>query len=347
MIITSIESTAPLNNANQGGPFYFEVKNMNTKKTAHKGPKTFIEQLEILKGRNIIITDDGRAIDALRHINYYRLSGYMLPFKSSEENAYNEGTSLERILRIYDFDHRLRNLLLSLLEHIEISARTSIAYHLAHTHGPLCYEERELFKNPDRHKKSLDAIEKSVQDAREGNEPFVIHHDDRYDGRLPIWSLVEVLSFGTLSKLYANLKDEDKETISKTYFGVPPYYFESWLRNLAYIRNICAHHSRIYHHPLTHQPRLYHDDKMYNGIFAPIFVGGILCPRDSDWFAFRAELESLIEQYEDSIELNHIKFLPNWTDILHQTISDRRLSASRLRERQISRNNEPGKPFEA
>lgn len=236
---------------------------------------------------------------------------------------------------------------MSLLEHIEISARTSIAYHLAHTHGPLCYEERELFKNPDRHKKSLDAIEKSVQDAREGHEPFIIHHDDRYEGKLPIWSLVEVLSYGTLSKLYANLKDEDKGIISKTYFGIPPFYFESWLRNLAYIRNICAHHSRIYHHPLTHQPKLYADDKMHNGIFASIFVAGILCPRNSDWFAFRSGLESLIEQYEDSIDLSHIKFPPDWKGRLHKTISDRRLSASQLRKQQLSRKTSPDEPSES
>ncbi|AEJ39088.1 Abi family protein [Sulfobacillus acidophilus TPY] len=314
---------------------------MDRKAPPHKEPKTFTEQLEILKARNIVIKNDERAIDALRHINYYRLSGYMLPFKQSKENVYDEGTSLERILRIYDFDHRLRNLLLSLLEHIEISARTSIAYHLAHKHGPLCYENHKLFINLDRHQKLLEAIEKSIKDARAGHEPFIIHHDNRYDGKLPIWSLVEVLSFGTLSKLYANLANEDKKIISKTYFGIPPLYFESWLRNLSYIRNICAHHSRIYHHPLTHQPKLYADDKMYNGIFASILIAGVLCPRDRDWVAFRGGLESLVEEYEDSIDLNHIKFPPDWKDVLYGTISKRRQSAaeSRKEHRKSSRSS--------
>jgi abortive infection bacteriophage resistance protein len=67
----------------------------------------------------------------LKRINYYRLAGYLLPFKVSEEK-YIDGITFEKIVSLYDFDMRLRSLLLNVFEYVEISMRTGISYHLAH-----------------------------------------------------------------------------------------------------------------------------------------------------------------------------------------------------------------------
>ncbi|MCL6442108.1 MAG: Abi family protein [Alicyclobacillus sp.] len=293
-----------------------------------KPPTTFEEQVQILKGRNMTVSDEQFAVNVLRRVNYYRLSGYMLSFKVGD--VFKNGTTFEQVYGVYGFDQKLRNLITGLLERIEISARTCISYYLAHTHGALCYEDRGLFQDPDRHSSWLVSLNKSIDDARRGHELFVEHHDAKYGGRLPIWSIVELMSFGTLSLLYANLKPSDRKRISVGYFGVPQFYLRSWLRALSHVRNVCAHHSRLYNKRLTITPELFPDDKESLGnphIFAAIFVAGILCPDDSDWSSFETGLEALIDEYIDVIELERIGFPPDWRNLLRDTVSTRRFSA--------------------
>lgn len=297
-----------------------------------KPPTTFEEQVQILKTRNMIVKDEEFAVDVLRRVNYYRLSGYMLSFK--QQDVFKDGTTFEQVFGVYEFDQKLRNLLSGLLERIEIAARTCISYHLAHTYGALCYEDRGIFQFHDRHPDFLVALNKSVNDARKGHELFVQHHDAKYAGKLPIWSMVELMSFGTLSLLYANLKPNDRKKITRVYYGVPAFYLRSWLRALSHVRNVCAHHSRIYNKSLTITPELYPDDKEHMGnsrIFAYISVSGILFPDHSAWSAFETGLEALIDEYSDVIELKRIGFPPDWRNLLRDTVSTRRFSAKAQR----------------
>jgi len=280
----------------------------------------------------MVVSDESLAVNVLRRVNYYRLSGYMLSFKAGD--VFKDGTTFEQVFGVYEFDQKLRNLMAGLLERIEIVARTCISYHLAHTYGALCYEEGGLFQYPDRHSSWLVSLNKSIDDARRGHELFVEHHDTKYAGKLPIWSVVELMSFGTLSLLYANLKPADRKHISVGYFGVPPFYLRSWLRALSHVRNISAHHSRIYNKRLTVTPELFPDDKGRLGnsrIFAGIFVSGILCPDNSDWSSFETSLEALIDEYVDVIELVRIGFPPDWRSVLRDTVNTRRFSAETRR----------------
>lgn len=280
----------------------------------------------------MIVSDEPVAVNVLRRVNYYRLSGYMLSFKVGD--VFKEGTTFEQVFGVYEFDQKLRNLMAGLLERIEIPARTCISYHLAHTYGALCYEESDLFQYPDRHSSFLGSLNKSIDDARRGHELFVEHHDVKYAGKLPIWSVVELMSFGTLSLFYANLKPADRKFISGGYFGVPPLYLRSWLRALSHVRNVCAHHSRIYNKRLAITPELYQDDKNRLGnsrIFAVIFVSAILCPDSSDWSSFETSLEALIDEYSHLIELERIGFPPDWRILLRDTVSTRRFSAETRR----------------
>ncbi len=299
-----------------------------------KPPTTFEEQVQILKDRNMIVNDESFAVNVLRRVNYYRLSGYMLSFKVGD--VFKDGTTFEQVFGVYEFDQKLRNLMSGLLERIEIAARTSIAYHLAHTYGALCYEDSSLFQQPKRHPTFLSSLNKFIDDARRGHELFVEHHDAKYAGRLPIWSIVELMSFGTLSLLYANLKPSDRKRISVGYFGVPQFYLRSWLRALSHVRNVCAHHSRIYNKRLTITPELFPDDKerlRNSRIFAAIFVLGMLCPDNSDWSSFETSLEALIDEYVDVIELERIGFPPDWRNLLRDTVSTRIFSAETRRLR--------------
>ena len=70
---------------------------------------------------------------------------------------------------------------------------------------------------------------------------------------MPIYALVEVFSFGTLSKFYKNMKNGDKKIVAKS-FGVGYTYLESWLESIVYVRNICAHYGRLYNAKLAKTP---------------------------------------------------------------------------------------------
>ena len=115
--------------------------------------------------------------------------------------------------------------------------------------------EADNFVNPEYHKTFLDDIEEEIR--RNAKAPFVKNFHENYEGgNLPIYALVEVFSFGTLSKFYKNMKNPDKKAIAKS-FGVGYTYFESWLESISYVRNICAHYGRLYNAKLSKTPILY------------------------------------------------------------------------------------------
>ncbi|MDC3411860.1 Abi family protein [Aquibacillus sp. 3ASR75-11] len=212
-----------------------------------------------MKLRNLEVDNSKFAEETLKRINYYRLSAYMLTLK--EDNEFIEGTTFNQLLAIYEVDRKLRHLLMEALETIEIAFRTHITYLIAHN-GTLGYENKGNFLDETWHDEFLNELEKSFAIRRKGGL-FIEHHYRKYAGKFPIWVAIEVTSFGTLSKLYKNLREEDKKEIAKTYYTVPYTYVESWLRTLSNVRNVCAHFGRIYNKNLTFRPALFKNEKMY------------------------------------------------------------------------------------
>lgn len=151
------------------------------------------------------------------------------------------------------------------------------------------------------------------------DEIFVTHHINKYHGVFPVWVIVEVTTFGDLSKMYNNLIDVDKDEIAMKYYNAKGKYVSSWLYTLSNLRNRCAHFSRLYNRKLTITPRLFNADKKRgiknNTIFAAIYVMGRLSIDKHIWRHFITSLSALIEQY-DVIDLNCLGFPENWYDIL-------------------------------
>lgn len=285
-----------------------------TKLPAIKKPTTYEEQLHILRGRGLVIQDDGEAIAILKQVNYYRLSAYMLSLK--KEDRFKEGTTIATVFNLYEFDRKLRNLLMSGLETIEIAFRTHIAYELAHTYGPLGYLEEQCFENASYHEEFIEHLERELKRA---DELFVAHHHVKYGGQFPIWVAVEVLSFSTVSKLYSNMHSEDKAQIAKAYYGLPYPYITSWLRLLSIVRNICAHYGRLYGRRIAIRPKLDKKDMALgidtSRIFAAIFVMKKLYMDNRAWNDFVTNLQALIEQYGD-VDCKLIGFCKGWEKIL-------------------------------
>ncbi len=129
-------------------------------KSKVKPPKTYKEQVELYKSRNLYIEDSEYAEKTLQRINYYRLLAYGLTLKDPiNKKQYSNTSSYNKMLSLYKFDRRLRLLLLGVLETIEIAFRTHISYEIAHKFGPLGYKDKENFINEKFHQESLDELE--------------------------------------------------------------------------------------------------------------------------------------------------------------------------------------------
>ena len=221
----------------------------------HQMPMTIEEQVDNLKSLGLVINDEEYSKRILNDILYFRLiKAYSLGFKPKNGN-YDEGVTFEQIVELYLFNSNFRQITFAEIEKIEVNVRCRISNYFSETYGVLGYMETSNFINKDYHKTFLSDIEEEVR--RNSKAPFVRNFKMNYeDGNLPIYALVEVFSFGTLSKFYKNMKNLDKKTVANS-FGVGYTYLESWLESISYVRNICAHYGRLYNAKLSKTPILY------------------------------------------------------------------------------------------
>ena len=257
------------------------------------------EQLKNLRAIGLKIDDENYARQILNDISYFRLiKAYGLGLKRKNTD-FDGSISFEQIVELYLFNANFRQLMFAMIERIEINLRCRIANHFSHTYGVLGYEEPLNFSNPDYHKEFLDDIENEI--SRNSKAPFVKNFKNNYaDGKIPFYALVELFSFGTLSKFYKNMKPQDKKAVAQIY-GVGYTYLESWIEHIAFVRNICAHYGRLYNVNLAKTPKLY---KQYSekGISSVRVYATLLCikhlvPNDRHWTEFVDTIELLFEKY--------------------------------------------------
>ncbi len=209
------------------------------------------EQIALLQERGMEIHDTALAYRHLSHRNYYRLTAYWLPFETDHAtHMFKPGTQFEDVLRLYTFDRELRLLMLDAIERVEISFRTQWAYHLAHQHGPHAYLDARLARNQDHWQSNLDSLRVEIERS---SEIFVKHYRRTYTvpDLPPVWVACEVMSLGTLSRWFANLKPtKTRAAIARTYkldHGV----LATFIHHLTHVRNVCAHHSRLWNRRFT------------------------------------------------------------------------------------------------
>ena len=162
-------------------------------------------------------------------------------------------------MALYCFDRELRIILFDVIEKLEISLRTKLIYHLSHEFDPWWFQNFDLFTDSLALTKTLSGLGEEISRSRK--EITLKNHFKNYkeDGRFPpAWKTLEHTSFGTLSKLYGNLKNpiKSKDIIAQEYGAVNHTYLPSWLQSIAQIRNYCAHHSRLWNRNLPSTVKL-------------------------------------------------------------------------------------------
>lgn len=214
------------------------------------------------------ITDAAKAEEYLARIGYYRLSAYWYGFRVIEAegqvgDAFKPGTEFQSVVALYVFDKRLRLLMLDALERIEIALRTDVALQLG-AKNPFTHRDPANFDShftqvsngfsKSRHQNWLDRLDRMETKSK---EEFAKHFRTKYAGsNFPIWITVEMLEFGSLSILLSGLPYADRRAIAGRYGVTDAQMFTSWIRTLTGVRNVCAHHARLWNKPLIDQPRL-------------------------------------------------------------------------------------------
>ena len=283
----------------------------------HQVPMTIDGQIENLKEIGLIVADEEYAKKILNDISYFRLiKAYSLGFKEKNKK-YNLYVTFEQIVELYLFNANFRQITFAQIEKIEINCRCRISNYFAQEYGVIGYADSNNFADSEYHKTFLTDIEEEI--GRNSKAPFVRNFRVNYEGgQLPIYALVEVFSFGTLSKFFKNMKNSDKKAVAKT-FGIGYTYLESWLESISYVRNICAHYGRLYNAKLSKTPVLY---KEYsdtgignNRIFCILLCMKHILKNDTHWNFYVQDIETLIDKYE-KVDIKTMGFPENWKDLL-------------------------------
>ncbi len=229
-----------------------------------KPPITYHEQIKILLKRGLTIKDKPKIMEILNSISYYRLSAYYLPFQNKQD-CFNKGTQLEDIINLYEFDRNLRLLLLEAIENVEVSLRTIITYNLAHKYGAFGYT---YFKNLSPRFNHSNWMRKLKESINRSHEIFINHFFNKYNSEkhLPIWMVTEIISIGQLSILLKGMQKSDIQNISHKQYNIDQKLLVSWIHTLVYVRNLCAHHSRIWNRTLSIFPKIPRVSKEWLGI---------------------------------------------------------------------------------
>ena len=220
---------------------------------------TIQNQIDVLIDRGLVIQESDNAERVLSNVSYYRLGEYWHSMQyDKERHLFKENSKFKDVLALYNFDGELRILLFDVIEKIEISLRTKLIYHLSREFNPWWFQNFDLFIDSKDLVKTLANLEVELSRTKDITikNHFKNHKDDlRFP---PSWKSLEQTSFGSLSKLYGNLKNtiNSKDLIAIEFGAVNHTYLPSWLQSIAQIRNYCAHHSRLWNKNLPGTPKL-------------------------------------------------------------------------------------------
>jgi len=309
-------------------------------------------QLDLLLQRGLTIQDEGKAHCFLEAVSFFRLTPYMRPFQlpDDDEHRFKPGTRLRALTHLYEFDRRLRLLTIDAIERIEVATRAAISNHMGPAHGSHWHLQGALFQHDFRHQHLLETIRGKQTKARQDHdrecqriershatdsrkaqlkklrakESYARHYALSYDTPelMPAWAAMEEITLGDLSHLFKGLaKDTDRKAIARR-LGLPGPLLQSWLHTLTTIRNICAHHARLWNRELGIRPELprkanfpwpehLQNPGQHSRVFTVLCILNHLMSRVSPDTCWGIRLQALFSEFPD-INLEAMGFPRDW-----------------------------------
>ncbi len=263
------------------------------------------------------------AYNTLSIIGYYRFIGYTHPFRNDIDNSsFIEGISFEKVYSIYEFDRTLKSLLFSYLGRIEIAFRTLIIDKFSlGLQSALWYADIDNFFNKEECEEFLENLQSDIQNSK---EDFIKHFRENYSNVFPpAWIALQIVSFGTLMKLFRNFNHKDLQTQVAKYFGCDSVdRFISWMNTLVYLRNICSHHARLWNRPIKKRPEAYNfgikskrwTQQDISKLYYSICIIGSLLKQIIPNNSFKQELVQTFDKYPyaDATKSKFLGFPKDW-----------------------------------
>ncbi len=297
-----------------------------------KLPLPVEDQIKLLESRGMAIPDHARAVRYFSNINYYRLRAYWVPFEESAPTAgdhkFKTGTTFDDVLTLYIFDRKFRLLVWEAIERVEVSFRTRFVDVLSLQYGSHAYTDETIFYRLEFHRDLMASLKEEIDRS---NETFIEHYRATYNEPPlpPIWAACEVMSFGQMSKWFSNLKNrKDRKAIASAY-GLDDSILISFMQHLSHVRNLTAHHCRLWNRKLTvtmvvpkwptalattFNPAA--ERRIYNTLAMLGYLMRVISPGTS----WPVRLRRVIEEYP-TVDPTAIGFPANWKDLPIWTVT--------------------------
>lgn len=218
---------------------------------------TISQQINVLKHRGLIIDDEVQAESVLDIISYFRLADYWRFMEADRlTHQFKPGSRFDDVVDCYYFDKELKALLFSAIQSIEVAMRAKVIKHFTPQFGAFWFMQPEFAINENFFTSNLEHIRTEISRSR---EDYIAEHFLKYSSPdlPPVWKTLEVVSFGTLSKLYSNFRDATAKHLVAREFGLNHHKFlRSWMEMLSVLRNYCAHHARVWNRRFPIKPQM-------------------------------------------------------------------------------------------
>ena len=279
--------------------------------------KTLRQQLRILRNRGLSVAKDGKPMKVLQEENYYALvNGYKELFLGPNASAVDQsetfipGSSFEEIYSLSIFDRNLRAILLKAILKIENQFKSYVSYEFSKNHGHDNYLKKSSFNDshgPLNSKTAIDDYEKKIEriniliaDVQSDisyyykKKSYIKHYVNEY-GYVPLWVLVNTMTFGTISTFFSLMKQNEQVNISKNY-NLPKENLNRYMKVLSEARNICAHDERLYNILLSKESEI--KDTCYHSSLGIPVVKTKYSSGKKDFFAILITFKEILKKRE-------------------------------------------------
>lgn len=293
----------------------------NRPRIYQKPPETSDALISKLRLRGLIIADDNAAKTVLTFIGYYRLRGYFIPYycmtqdrkpQIQEPKIFLPGTTLENVIELYEFDRKLRLIVLEKIQKVEIGLRTCLSEYMSEKYG--CHWFMNLTNLNNEYN-----YEDFFKQIRASKEIFIDHYKATYDHPKypPSWMITETLSFGAWSRIYKNLHHYDQKNIAQKFNIRSAEVMASWFHTLSHLRNLAAHHNRIWNRsfkafpPRTLKGYENHMSKPQT-LYSRLVVLKYLSDQVSWSDGLKSQLETLMADKPSCVTWQKMGFIEGW-----------------------------------
>lgn len=258
--------------------------------------KTYNEQIDLLRSKGLTIYDEDFALTKLKDISYFALiNGYKEIFKNNKNSYYIAQASFEDIVKLFNFDEELRSLLLRYILKIERKMKSFISYYFSQKY-PNCKDYLEetnynysVIKNRNDIKKLIGELETSLSSKKYS---YIRHYHVNHNGDIPLWVLVNSLSFGKISHFYALSQQGIQQQISNEFSKISNAELGNMLSVLALFRNVCAHNERLFNYKSKQALK---NNRILNTLKIPHKGTNYVCG-DNDLFSIVVCFKSLLNK---------------------------------------------------